>query len=99
MSRCTVAHWIMATPVAALLAAGLFAAAAQAAVALKYPAAPRGNVADDYHGTSVADPYRWLEELDSPATRAWVGAEGKLTDDYLAGISARERLHKRIAAL
>lgn len=99
MSRCTAAHWNLAAPVAALLAAGLFAAAAQADVALKYPAAPRGNVADDYHGTSVADPYRWLEELDSPATRTWVGAEGKLTDDYLEGISARGRLRKRIAAL
>jgi prolyl oligopeptidase len=66
---------------------------------MKYPAAPRGNVVDDYHGTAVADPYRWMEELDSPATRAWVSAEGKLTDDYLAGISGRDRLHTRIAAL
>jgi prolyl oligopeptidase len=36
-----------------------------------YPPAARGNVTDDYHGTRVADPYRWLEDLDSPETRAW----------------------------
>ena len=79
-------------------AAGLFCTAAQAE-GLKYPPAARGNVVDDYHGTAVADPYRWMEELDSPATRAWVSAEGKLTDDYLAGISERGALRKRIAAL
>jgi prolyl oligopeptidase len=81
-----------------LLAAGLLTLTAVADV-LKYPAAPRGSVVEDYHGTQVADPYRWLEELDSPATHTWVAAEGKLTDDYLAGIGARARLHARIAAL
>ncbi|HTD11437.1 MAG TPA: prolyl oligopeptidase family serine peptidase [Steroidobacteraceae bacterium] len=99
MSRRTSAHWKVIRGAFACLAAGVLAAAAQADVGMKYPAAPRGNVVDDYHGTAVADPYRWMEELDSPATRAWVSAEGKLTDDYLAGISGRDRLHTRIAAL
>jgi prolyl oligopeptidase len=93
------APWNLRRGAMAWLAAGVLAAAAQADVGMKYPAAPRGNVVDDYHGTAVADPYRWMEELDSPATRAWVTAEGKLTDDYLAGISGRDRLHTRIAAL
>ncbi|GAC1699511.1 MAG: prolyl oligopeptidase family serine peptidase [Steroidobacteraceae bacterium] len=88
----------LAASAVALLAAGLLGTAAAADV-LKYPRAPRGAVVEDYHGTAVADPYRWLEQLDSPATRAWVTAEGKLTDGYLAGISARNRLHARIAAL
>ena len=35
-----------------------------------YPVAPRGDVVEDHFGTSVADPYRWLEDPDSPATRA-----------------------------
>lgn len=71
----------------------------QADSALVYPSAPRGNVVDDYHGTPVADPYRGLEELDAPATRTWVEAEAKLTQGYLAAISQRARLRRRLAAL
>jgi prolyl oligopeptidase len=66
---------------------------------LEYPPAPRGPVVDDYHGVRVADPYRWLEELDSPQTRAWVEAEAKLTDGYLAALPQREQLRTRIAQL
>jgi len=70
-----------------------------AATALVYPPAPRGNVVDDYHGTAVADPYRWLEDLDSPATRGWVEAQAKLTQGYLAATPLRATLSRRIAAL
>jgi len=48
-----------------------------------YPAAPHSNTLDDYHGISVADPYRPLEDLDSAPTRAWVEAENKLTFGFL----------------
>jgi len=78
---------------------GMLAGLAQAAGGLSYPPAARGPVVDDYHGTKVADPYRWLEELDSPATRAWTEAQAKLTQDYLAAIPERARLRKRLAAL
>lgn len=81
------------------LGASLFCAALAAGALLQYPPAPRGKVLEDYHGTAVADPYRWLEDLDSPQTRAWVSAEGKLTDHYLASIEQREPLRKRIATL
>jgi prolyl oligopeptidase len=81
------------------LGAPSFGAAPAAGASLQYPPAPRGTVVEDYHGTAVADPYRWMEDLDSPQTRAWVSAEGRLTDDYLASIKQREPLRKRIATL
>ena len=57
---------------------------------LTYPAAQRGSQVDDYHGTKIADPYRWLEDTDSPETKAWVEAENKLTFGYLAGDSGAQ---------
>ena len=42
---------------------------------IKYPETQKGDVVEDYHGTQVADPYRWLEDLDSDETRAWVAAQ------------------------
>jgi len=75
------------------------AGAALAGVGLTYPIAPRGDVVDDYHGTAVADPYRWLEELDSPATRRWVEAQAKLTRAYWSATPLHARLRKRLAAL
>ena len=67
--------------------------------ALPYPAAPRGNVIDDYHGTKVADAYRWLEDLDAPTTRAWVTAENAITDGYVAALPLRKALQARIGQL
>ena len=87
---------------AGLLGGGLAAAigcAALAATTLVYPPAPRGNVVDDYQGTAVADPYRWLEDLDSPATRSWVEAQAKLTQDYLSATPLHAKLRQRLAAL
>ena len=80
------------------------ACAAQAPVAtpapaLAYPSARRGDVVDDYHGVKVADPYRWLEQLDSTETRAWVAAEAQLTDEYLKKIPARQEIKKRLTEL
>ena len=66
---------------------------------LTYPPATRGPVVEDYFGTTVADPYRGLEDLDSPATQTWVKAEGKLTEAYLASNPARHRIRARVAAL
>src|SRR5262245_53618501 len=52
-----------------------------------YPPARKSDQIDDYHGTKVSDPYRWLEDLDSEETRAWVEAENKLTFAFLNSIS------------
>ncbi len=66
---------------------------------LSYPVAPRSDTVDDYHGVRVPDPYRPLEDLDSPATRAWVQAEASLTQSYLDGLTGRDALRTRIAQL
>jgi prolyl oligopeptidase len=66
---------------------------------LKYPSARRDSHVDDYHGEKVADPYRWMEELDSPETKAWVKAEAELTDSYLEKIPARKALKDRLTKL
>ena len=65
----------------------------------RYPAARRDQVVDLLHGVEVPDPYRWLEEIDSPETRAWVEAQNELTFGYLGGIPARERLRQRLTEL
>jgi prolyl oligopeptidase len=66
---------------------------------LSYPPARRDAVVDDYHGTRAADPYRWLEDLDSPETRAWVSAEAQLSQTYLEAIPERERIRVRLTEL
>src|SRR5207302_261750 len=70
-----------------------------AAQTIRYPPAPKSDVVDDYHGTKVPDPYRGLEDPDAPATRAWIEAENRLTEAYLAGIPARERIRERLRRL
>jgi prolyl oligopeptidase len=64
-----------------------------------YPVARKGDQTDDYHGVKVADPYRWLEDLDSPETRAWVEAENKLTFGFLEAISGRIAIKDRLTKL
>ena len=61
---------------------------------LPYPETRRDEVVDDYHGTQVADPYRWLEDADSPETAAWVAAQNELTFGFLESIPARDRLRE-----
>lgn len=66
---------------------------------LPYPASPRGEVTDTYHGVEVADPYRWLEDPDSPETRAWVTAQNELSSSWLSAIPEREALRSRLEAV
>jgi prolyl oligopeptidase len=65
----------------------------------KYPAARKADQVDDYHGVKVADPYRWLEDLDSEETRAWVEAQNKLSFGYLESIPARATLKDRLTKI
>src|ERR1700704_2926166 len=66
---------------------------------LSYPAAARGTQVDVYHGVSIADPYRWLEDTDSPETKAWVEAENKVTEAFLATIPERPAIKNKLTQL
>lgn len=64
-----------------------------------YPEAARGQTTDTYHGVAVADPYRWLEDLDSAETRAWVEAQNKLTFSLLEKLPQRAYFRQRLETL
>jgi prolyl oligopeptidase len=66
---------------------------------LEYPKAKKADVVDDYFGSKVPDPYRWLEDTDSPETIAWVKAEVALTSAYLEKLPDREPFKQRLTKL
>jgi len=66
---------------------------------IQYPETKRVDVVDDYFGTKVADPYRWLEDDNSEETKAWVKAENEVTFKYLKKIKARKKIEKRLTEL
>src|SRR5439155_13551213 len=69
------------------------------ATPLGYPAARKTSVVDDYNGVKVADPYRWLEDDNSPETRAWIEAENKITFGYLQQIPELPAIRTRLTRL
>src|SRR6266852_4318800 len=66
---------------------------------LTYPQTKRVDVVDDYFGTKVPDPYRWLEDDNAPEVAAWVEAENKVTFGYLDKIAYRPQLRERLTKL
>src|SRR2546426_2908409 len=66
---------------------------------ISYPPARKSDVVDDYHGTRVPDPYRWLEDSDSPETRAWIDGENQITESYLSQIAERATIRQRLTQL
>jgi prolyl oligopeptidase len=66
---------------------------------LPYPVARKSDLVETLHGQQIPDPYRWLEEIDSPETRQWIDAQNSLTFAHLEKISARPKLARRIAEL
>ncbi|MBN3908468.1 MAG: S9 family peptidase [Nostoc sp. NMS1] len=66
---------------------------------LTYPSSQKSNQVDNYHGTLVADSYRWLEDPDSEETRAWIEAQNQITFGYLSEIPAREKIKQRLTKL
>src|SRR3989454_12788384 len=82
-----------------LILTGILSGGAASAQPLPSPPARKGDVVDDYHGTRVADPYRWLEDPDSPESRGWIDAENRLTEGYLSQIPQRAALRQRLTTL
>ena len=64
-----------------------------------YPSARRVDQIDDYHGHRVADPYRWLEDLDAAETKRWICDQNAVTETYLSAVAARESIRKRVTRL
>ena len=65
----------------------------------EYPETRKGDVLDNYHGTEVPDPYRWLEDDMSEETAAWVKAQNELTFSYLDQIPFRDALKERMTEI
>ncbi|MGH7622495.1 MAG: prolyl oligopeptidase family serine peptidase, partial [Gemmatimonadaceae bacterium] len=66
---------------------------------LHYPVARKSDQVDTYFGTQVADPYRWLEDTDSPETKQWVTAENALTFEYLGAIPERAAIKEQLTRI
>ncbi len=66
---------------------------------LSYPPTRKGDVVDDYGGTKVPDPYRWMEDLDAKEVAAWVSAQNRLTFGYLDELPIRDQFKQRITEL
>src|SRR5215467_6301459 len=66
---------------------------------LSYPQAHTVDQTDDYFGTKVSDPYRWMEDIDAPEVKAWIEEENKLTRSMLDAVPGREQMHTRLVEL
>ncbi|MEL6158445.1 MAG: prolyl oligopeptidase family serine peptidase [Cyanobacteria bacterium J06627_32] len=64
-----------------------------------YPTTRQTDTTDTYHGVTVADPYRWLEDPNSDETKAWVEAQNEVTFGYLHQLPGREQLNARLTEL
>src|SRR5262245_58352817 len=66
---------------------------------MTYPTTKKGDLVDDYFGTKVPDPYRWMEDLDSKEVAEWVADQNRVSFDYLGKLPMRERFKQRITEL
>src|SRR4029079_8984955 len=92
-------NYAPAPPAAAAPAARVAAAPSARPMPLTYPASTKSDQIDDYHGTKVPDPYRWLEDLDSPQTKAWGEAQNKVAFGWLGQVQGGEAIRKRLTEL
>lgn len=64
-----------------------------------YPESKTVDQVYSYHGIKISDPYRWLEDIDSPDTKAWIEAQNKFTSEYLAPLQEREAIKQRLTEI
>jgi prolyl oligopeptidase len=64
-----------------------------------YPTSRKGEEVDDYGGIRVADPYRWMEDLDSAEVAEWVAQQNTVTQAHLQGLPLRAPLERRLTEL
>jgi prolyl oligopeptidase len=88
-------RWMRVALAAGVVCVGTAVAAQQ----LQYPTTRKGGQVDTYHGVKVSDPYRWLEDDNSPETAAWVEAENKVTQSYFDRIPYRKQIQARVKQL
>ena len=69
------------------------------ASALEYPEAARGGVVETLHGKEVADPYRWMEDIDSEEVATWVKAQAELAEQFIGEIPGRDGIRARLETL
>ena len=69
------------------------------ATSLSYPPSPRHDQVDIYHGVAVPDPYRWLEDPQSAASRQWIEAQNQVTSAYLETLAGRSAISDRLTQL
>ncbi|KQQ97690.1 prolyl oligopeptidase family protein [Massilia sp. Leaf139] len=74
-------------------------AACAAGTAPTYPVTAKVAHTDNYHGTTIADPYRWLEDANSAQTKTWVDAQNAVTQAWLGQIPQREAIRQRLTKL
>jgi prolyl oligopeptidase len=81
------------------LAATVFAQAPHAPAPMEPPKTQVHDVREMMHGVEIVDPYRWLEDQNSPETRKWIAAENEYSDSLLNGIPGTDALKNKVAAL
>src|SRR5829696_5350270 len=87
---------IQSKKIMAIMVAGCLVMGNEAHTQLKYPVTQKVTTQDEYFGTKVDDPYRWLEDDKSDATKAWVKEQNEVTEAYLSQIPYRKKFQEAI---